>query len=386
MMRDMSSHKNSSSSCSIWIPLLLLFAVASLLLPLQARSASHADVLRDEIARGKSQAREHKEQVTRLSQQERKLYKNLAKLEDRTASLESAVWKEETKLADIERAQEKLVAEHDRLSAKRKELSKELDGLLAQLWPLYLQRNTQRLSLLSSWKGADRRFTWMRSLYDQADTILEEMREQSTRIAGNLAEQDRLKQEAVKRLESVNAKKDALLGDKLALVKSIRAIRAQLVSEEEELSDVMSTVESLKYKLKALTARKFADFRGSLPWPAKGTVVTHYAPRAKPPVRGVGLKLSADAPVHAVSWGKVVHNDTLRGFGKVIILFHGNDYYTLYAFLEQSNVRVGQDVEKDEVIGYAGYYPKAKGPGLYFELRFHKKALNPNKWLTSLKN
>ncbi len=145
-------------------------------------------------------------------------------------------------------------------------------------------------------------------------------------------------------------------------------------------------MDSLKYKLKALTARKFSDFKGSLPWPARGKVVARYAPHATPPVRGLGLKLPPDAPVQAMSWGKVVHNDTLRGFGKVIILFHGQDYYTLYAFLEQSNVRVGQDVEKDEIIGYAGYYPKAQGPGLYFELRFHKKALNPNEWLTTLKD
>lgn len=371
------------------LPLLLLLPVLLLVsatLPSTGRCTSTVDALREEISQESSRAKEHKKTVSRLSGKERDLYKNLAVIEDRSAKLEKAVWKEETQLAKIEKAQDKLVAEHARLAEKRKKLTAELDEILARLWPLHLQRSSGTLSLMSSWKNADRRFTWMRHLYDEAGVVLADIQRQSTKLAANLAKQDTLRRDAVTRLESVNKKKDALLQDKLALVKSIRTIRAQRLSEEEALSDVLSAVKSLKYKLKALTTRNFADFRGNLPWPVHGKIVARYAPRAKPPVRGLGLRVAPDAPIQAMSWGKVVHNDTLRGFGKVIIVFHGKDYYTLYAFLEQSNVRVGQDVEKGETIGYAGYYPKAKGPGLYFELRFHKKALNPNKWLASLKN
>jgi len=85
--------------------------------------------------------------------------------------------------------------------------------------------------------------------------------------------------------------------------------------------------------------------------------------------------------VRSVFWGKVVHNDVLRGLGKVVILFHGGDYYTLYAYLSDTSVQTGQDVEKDEVIGHVGYYPEAHGNGLYFELRFHQKPINPLLWL-----
>jgi septal ring factor EnvC (AmiA/AmiB activator) len=38
-------------------------------------------------------------------------------------------------------------------------------------------------------------------------------------------------------------------------------------------------------------------------------------------------------------------------------------------------------VEKDEPIGHAGYYPEAHGNGLYFELRFRQKPINPQLWL-----
>ena len=36
-----------------------------------------------------------------------------------------------------------------------------------------------------------------------------------------------------------------------------------------------------------------------------------------------------------------------------------------------------------EKLGVSGFYPKANGNGLYFELRFHQKAINPLKWLQS---
>jgi septal ring factor EnvC (AmiA/AmiB activator) len=70
----------------------------------------------------------------------------------------------------------------------------------------------------------------------------------------------------------------------------------------------------------------------------------------------------------------------LRGFGQVVILYHGQQYYTLYAYLAGSSVKVGQDVEKGETIGKAGFYPKAQTSGLYFELRYGKKTLDPESW------
>lgn len=67
-----------------------------------------------------------------------------------------------------------------------------------------------------------------------------------------------------------------------------------------------------------------------------------------------------------MSWGKVVHNDQLRGFGQVVVVFHGEDYYSIYAFLADTSVVVGREVSQGDQIGVSGFYPKAQGPGLYF--------------------
>jgi septal ring factor EnvC (AmiA/AmiB activator) len=108
-----------------------------------------------------------------------------------------------------------------------------------------------------------------------------------------------------------------------------------------------------------------------------------FRPSSSPPRRGVSLRVDKGAPVTAVSWGKVVHDDILRGFGRVIIILHGEDYYSLYAYLADSRVDVGQDVAMGDVLGTAGYHPELQAPGLYFELRFHQKAINPEGWLVA---
>ena len=122
--------------------------------------------------------------------------------------------------------------------------------------------------------------------------------------------------------------------------------------------------------------------KGKTPWPANGKVVVRYAPGASPPVRGIGLSLSGKSEVKAVAWGKVVHSDVLRGLGYVVVLMHPKQYYTVYAHLTGSPYKVGQEVKQGAVLGKAGHYPPAGGPGLYFELRSHEKAVNPEAWLS----
>jgi septal ring factor EnvC (AmiA/AmiB activator) len=95
----------------------------------------------------------------------------------------------------------------------------------------------------------------------------------------------------------------------------------------------------------------------------------------------MGFSCAKDAPVRAVATGKVVFTDLLRGMGKVVIVSHGDGHFTVYAYLADITVSMGQDVEAQAPVGHAGFYPPAGGPGLYFELRFHEKAINPVEWL-----
>ena len=260
----------------------------------------------------------------------------------------------------------------------------ELSGLMQALWPVHLQNVRARFKGVESWDMFDRRFNWLAGIYDATNEKLAEARINSEHIVRNLESQRLLEKKAETQLVQINKNKDRLLGNKYVLRKNLKKIRRKRQSVESELSEILSTIEDLKYQLQSQKTKRFPLYKRTLPWPVKGRLVSGFNPKARPPVRGLAIGTNEGASVQSVFWGKVVHNDTLRGFGHVVIVYHGFDYYSLYAYLSETYVRNGQEIEKDEPLGVVGFYPKTDGPGLYFELRFHQKPINPKLWLTAL--
>jgi septal ring factor EnvC (AmiA/AmiB activator) len=136
--------------------------------------------------------------------------------------------------------------------------------------------------------------------------------------------------------------------------------------------------------MQAADAGKFKDQKGKLPWPVDGKRLSAKA-MAEAGARGhgggVGFATADGAAVRAVFPGRGVGSDLLRGYGHVVILSHGDNWYTLYAFLREDAASQGREVASGATLGHAGYYPAAKGSGVYFELRSGQKAINPVEWL-----
>lgn len=347
-----------------------------------AADTGRAAEIRRELERIQARAREKRGAVTVLSKRERELFSHLAELENRVNAMELDVYRQERQLERVERKRRTLETRQIALRAGRERSEAELREILQVLWPIHVGGVRDRLQGIEEWEEADRRFTWLAAVYVRAEEVMGAILEQGRAIEENLAEQDRLKEELRAGLAELNAAKDELLGKKLALLKSIQEVRAEHVDEQEELRQILATVEELDFKLKSLSKAPAPELKGKLPWPCAGTLVAKFDPRAEPPSRGIGLSVSPGTDVRTVTWGKVVHNDRLRGFGHVVIVLHGQDYYSLYAFLAESRVRMGQEVAGGDILGKAGYYPLAKGDGIYFELRFGQKPINPMDWLT----
>ena len=71
----------------------------------------------------------------------------------------------------------------------------------------------------------------------------------------------------------------------------------------------------------------------------------------------------------------------LKGYGNLMIINHGENYYSLYAHVEEVFKKTGEKVQTGEVIATAGDTGSIKGLCLHFELRHHGKPINPLKWL-----
>ncbi|QJB57693.1 M23 family metallopeptidase [Pseudodesulfovibrio sp. zrk46] len=360
---------------------LLLF----ILIPTSVQALDDKEPLHETLQKEHERADDKELKVRELTKKAGRISTRLSDIEHDIGMLKKKISAQEKVLNEIKINEVKARKDHFALEKEKQRIALELSGLMKTLWPVHLQNIRARFEGVDSWDMFDRRFTWLSDIYDATQGKLEEARLNSERIARNLERQRLLEEEAATQLASINKNKDRLLGNRYALRKNLKKVRRQRENVEAELSDILSSIENLKYQLQSQKTKRFDLYKRTLPWPVQGHLVKGYNPKAKPPLRGLVIRASEGASVQSVFWGKVVHNDTLRGFGHVIIVYHGYDYYSLYAYLAETYVRNGQEVEKNEPLGSVGYNPKADGPGMYFELRFHQKPINPKLWLTAKK-
>jgi septal ring factor EnvC (AmiA/AmiB activator) len=121
--------------------------------------------------------------------------------------------------------------------------------------------------------------------------------------------------------------------------------------------------------------------------PVEGKIISGYGkyiePRSGAPNfrNGIEIRSPRGSPVHAVFDGKAVYADWLKGYGKVIIIDHGNDYHTVYAHAEEIFLSRGDRVTAGDVIATVGDAGTLAGAALYFEIRHCGDPVNPMQWI-----
>jgi murein hydrolase activator len=131
----------------------------------------------------------------------------------------------------------------------------------------------------------------------------------------------------------------------------------------------------------------FGALRGRLLWPAEGKVVAEYGAQIHPRFgtrtfrNGIDIGVPEGTSIAAVYGGHVLYTGWFRGYGNLIIVDHGGEYYTLYAHAAEIRVREGDEVRQGQVIGTVGDTGSLQGPRLYFEVRHEGKPQDPAQWL-----
>ena len=131
----------------------------------------------------------------------------------------------------------------------------------------------------------------------------------------------------------------------------------------------------------------FGALRGRLLWPAAGRVVGEYGAQIHPRFgtktfrNGIDIDVAEGTNIVAVYGGHVLYTGWFRGYGNLIIVDHGGNYYTLYAHAAEVKVREGEEVKQGQTIGTVGDTGSLQGPRLYFEVRRDGKPQDPAQWL-----
>ncbi|MCX7101743.1 MAG: peptidoglycan DD-metalloendopeptidase family protein [Methylobacter sp.] len=130
--------------------------------------------------------------------------------------------------------------------------------------------------------------------------------------------------------------------------------------------------------------KEFSELKGHLPWPVKGRLANKFGSTRTESSEsiwdGVLIDASEGAEIHAITGGKVVFSDWLRGYGLLIIVDHGEGYMSLYAFNQSLYRQVGEWVDVGDVIASVGQSGGRSQSGLYFGIRNKGKSVDPLEW------
>jgi septal ring factor EnvC (AmiA/AmiB activator) len=154
--------------------------------------------------------------------------------------------------------------------------------------------------------------------------------------------------------------------------------RARKIALEQELK------ESARASEAAATPQLGEGLKKGLRWPLRGTVMARFGTdRPEGGIwRGVLIKARDGTPVHAVGGGTVVYSNWLRGFGNLLIVDHGEQYLSVYAYNQSLLKQVGDSVRAGDPLALAGSTGGQVDSALYFEIRHRGAAVDPLAFLS----
>lgn len=393
--------------------LALLVLCGACLMPLPA--AANADArqqelktLRDRIRavqREIAQGEEHREEAS-----------------DELAASDKAISAARARLRQIARQRAEAEAEVRRLQAEQAQLEAQLAQLRQQLgdalFRMYVeggQAGTRRLFSGDDPNQIARDAHYLEHIARERITAIEAARAARVALAGVLAAAEAKRVELVTLENQQRSEERALLAERNRQRKLLQQIASQLRDQQRQVANLKQDEVRIEKLLRGLEriarstpparrpapaaegqlvspdavaiphAQPFAARKGLLGWPVKGVVTARFgSPRGEGVTtwRGLFIRTSRDAEVHAVAAGTVAFSDWLRGFGNLVIIDHGNDYMTVYGNNEAIFKQAGDPVGAGEVIASAGSSGGQEESGLYFEIRHRGQPQDPSVWMT----
>src|SRR5262245_54810964 len=387
----------TSNAGRLWLgPLLMAALLWAPTLAAETSQDSLASAKRQELEEIQRQAREKREAASRLKGQESKAMSQLRRTE-RALNLTRR------RLNDLRRRRERLDTQ---LGVTRMDLQRNLNLLSDQreklgrrLRAMYKYGPARDLEFLLSTESFGQllaRWDYLVMVAQQDRVLLESIRNRKE-VVQTLEQRLQLHitqvQKTSKQTTNENQRLAAQAQAKQSTVRQIQTQREAY----EAAAELERTAQSIKGLLARLEQKSqvapytgdFARGQGSLDWPVRGEVLGHFGQERNPrfpnvvtPNNGIDISAAIGTPVRSVAKGRVDYTSEDYGtYGQMIIINHGDSYYTLYGHLSAISVKVGDEVSAGQVIGRSGDTGSLKGPILHFEVRRGASALNPENWL-----
>lgn len=310
--------------------------------------------------------------------------------------------------ADVAALKEKVAHIERQYAVLEKQIETDQAYAAQRLVALYKLNWVGRIHLLAT---ADSFFDFvtrksaLERILSQDETILENLRNEQAELDSLLAQLNTSKAEKRASELALNSRVEHLSAEqrrRTALLDNIRSEkelkRTALLALKQAAKALDSTIQTLEparpeaqtEEAKAEPQEKLQAFeadKGLLSWPVKGKITSFFGPYRDEKTdvvnfqSGIDIKAERGEPIRAVSDGQTIFANWFKGFGNMLIIDHGNHYYTVYAHLEEIFKVKGDHVEKGEVIATVGDSGSLAGPALHFEVRHHGKPVDPLDWI-----
>ncbi len=340
---------------------------------------------------------EKQEQITRFSKKETQIIEGLNQIDYtlNQARIKADALSRETRdldkrIAAIQADREQLALQlqenqvyaGDRLNALYRMHnigSLDMMGLPASMFDFFVSQNAMKQIVLSDFQAIEKQTRDLQRFQTLA-AQLTERKAVKAKLEQDLALQIRIQ-------EKESEKKEAILKDIRQKKALSQAALASLKDAAIRLDEKMHAIGKQAQAPPFLGGIVFSRLKGRLPAPVKGEIVSRFGPSRSGNYNsftfqsGIDIKVERGEPVRSVFKGKVMFADWLKGYGNLLIIDHGESYYTLYAHVQEFFKQKGEKVDAGEVIATAGDTGSIKGLCLHFEVRHHGKPVDPLKWL-----
>lgn len=202
---------------------------------------------------------------------------------------------------------------------------------------------------------------------------LETARKERIALLDKVNTEKKLYRRAIEEMEEASTKLTETLAD----------LREKLVSSQNSQKRFYSSPK----KRRPGSSKGFLAKKGKLRPPVRGSVTTYFGKSKQGKfgistyASGIDIKTVAGSEIQSVYSGKVVYADKLKGYGNLIIIDHGNQYYSLISRAAELYKKKGDVVSTGETIGIMDENGGLLGEGLHLEIRHGTKAEDPLKWL-----
>jgi septal ring factor EnvC (AmiA/AmiB activator) len=216
---------------------------------------------------------------------------------------------------------------------------------------------------------------------------LKELRLREAKLSGLLKRFEQGKKQVLSketRLRQQKRKKRLMLSSIREEQGRYKMMLSELKESSRRLRKIIEESEKAAY-----IQEGFSKMKRRLPWPVNGMIALPYGsyldPQFKTPVfrNGIHFRSKEGEVVKVIFPGKVVFAEWFKGYGRVVIVNHGEGYHTVYANLNDIFLKKGDIIKRGGSIGIVGESGTLSAPGLYFEVRYKGKPLNPLHWLVS---